>query len=209
MIDVIIPVLDEEDCLKRHEEYYKTLGARARIIFVDGGSTDRTVETAGRHGEVVQSAKGRGIQKNRGFEASQAEYLLFLHADTMINPSILDSVQGVLHRGVSGGCFTIAINDGAFVFRIFECMLNWRARHAKVIDGDLGQFVRRDVFVKIGGYDAVPIMEDILFSYRLKRSGSVVVLPDIITSSSRKWRRHGFWTVFFQYCRAYIRLWLR
>jgi len=207
MIDIIIPVLDEQKILEEQSGYYKNLSEKAHIVFVDGGSNDKTVEVASRYGQVVVSKKGRALQKNSGVGAAKSNYLCFLHVDTQIDIEALSDIEDVLSKGTCGGCLTMAINDSGFVFRIFENIVNWRANCFKVFDGDLGQFVRRDVFAKLGGYDSVTIMEDILFSRKLRNVGNVFVLPNTITVSSRKWHEKGFCKLFFQYVLAYVWLW--
>jgi len=93
MIDIIIPVLNEEKILTEEARYYLNLKTQARIIFVDGGSTDQTVALAQKYGEVVASPSGRAIQKNRGAQTSKAEHLLFLHVDALINDQALNHVE--------------------------------------------------------------------------------------------------------------------
>ena len=53
MLDIVIPVYNEEKVLMEKQEYYRTLGARAQIIFVDGGSQDRTAAIAKTYGKVI------------------------------------------------------------------------------------------------------------------------------------------------------------
>jgi len=151
MVDIIIPVLNEEKVLTQEAQYYQTLKNRARVIFVDGGSTDRTIEIAKTYGKVVSSPAGRAIQKNHGTQETQAEYLLFLHVDALIDEHALDSIDEILRKGSIGGCLTMHIADKGFIFRIYEWTVNFRARAFGIIDGDLGTFVRRDIFDQLGG----------------------------------------------------------
>lgn len=207
MPDIIIPVFNEEEILTKEAQYYQTLKSRAKIIFVDGGSTDRTVAIAQEYGEVVSSPAGRAIQKNRGAQESQTEYILFLHVDALIDERALDSVAQTLKEGSVGGCLTMHIQDNGFIFRIYEWAVNFRARVFGVIDGDLGMFVRRDVFDQLGGFDLLPVMEDLLFGKKLRKAGPIGVLPELIEVSSRKWRERGFIRTFLEYTFAYIWLW--
>ena len=39
MLDIIIPVLNEEKILSENLDYFQVLGQKANLIFVDGGST--------------------------------------------------------------------------------------------------------------------------------------------------------------------------
>jgi len=206
-IDIIIPVLNEEEILIKEARYYQTLKNRARVIFVDGGSTDRTVAIAQGYGEVISCATGRAIQKNRGAQETQADYLLFLHVDALIDEHALDSIDQILKKGSIGGCLTMHIDDGGFIFRIYEWAVNFRARVFGIIDGDLGTFVRRDIFDQLGGFDSLPVMEDLLFGKKLCKIGPISVLPESIYVSSRKWHERGFVRTFLDYTLAHIQLW--
>jgi rSAM/selenodomain-associated transferase 2 len=207
VVDIIIPVLNEEKILTEKAPYYSRLGHVTHIIFVDGGSSDRTAQIACRYGEVVSSRPGRALQKNFGAQRARSNHLLFLHVDTFISEGSLKDIDRVLEGGVAGGCLTMRIDDKGWIFRMYEWAVNVRAKAFRVMDGDLGAFVRRDVFDAIGGFDLLPVMEDITFGRKLRAAGRVDVLPEIICVSSRKWRERGFVRTFLDYAVAYIKFW--
>jgi len=207
MPDIIIPILNEEQILTEKFEYYKTLGQMVRILFVDGGSVDQSVEIAQNYGKVIISSAGRAIQKNRGAETAISENLLFLHVDTFIPDYILNKIDHALDEGAVGGCLTMHIEDKGFIFRIYEIAVNFRARMFGVIDGDLGTFVRKDIFEQMGGFDLIPVMEDLVFGKKLRKFGSIKVLNEPIYVSSRKWYKKRFIRTFIEYTLAYIQLW--
>ena len=207
MIDIIIPVLNEEIILTAEAEYYKTLRQFSKIIFVDGGSTDKTVDIAKEFGIVISSPAGRAIQKNYGFQNTAAEHVLFLHVDTFINKNALEQIEKSLDNGAVGGCLTMRIENKGLMFRLYEIIVNFRSTSFGIIDGDLGTFVRRDVFEQLGGFDLHPVMEDIIFSKKLHEAGPICVLQEPICVSSRKWHNNGFIKTFFEYTLAYTRLW--
>ena len=205
LADIIIPVLNEEKILQEKRTYYLWLKSQAQVIFVDGGSNDRTVSFAQEFGQVISSDSGRSIQMNRGASKSQRQYFLFLHVDTFLNSKGLQQISEAIAQGIAGGCLTLAIDDSKFIFRIFEWLVNIRARYFRVFDGDLGLLVRKDVFQELGGFDEVKLMEDILFSKKFKKRHTMVVLPEQIHVSSRAWYEKGFLNTFLCYSRAYIR----
>lgn len=59
------------------------------VIVVDGGSTDDTVDKARDHALVVTSERGRAVQMNAGARTASGEVLLFLHADSVLDPMAL------------------------------------------------------------------------------------------------------------------------
>lgn len=206
-ISIIIPVLNEEKVLTRCSDYYRRLGDEASIVFVDGGSSDHTITIAQRYGQVVSSALGRGMQKNCGASKSQAKGLLFLHVDSFLDNGALEVVDRALGHGAVGGCFTMRIEDRGLLFRLYEGIVNFRAKNFGVVDGDLGMFVRKDVYDAIGGFDHFSVMEDIVFSGKLRKVGRLHVLPNEIVVSSRRWHERGFMRTFWDYTVAYVNLW--
>ena len=207
MIDIIIPVLNEEKILIEQAPHYRHLKTKANVIFVDGGSTDRTVQIAQDYGDVLTAPRGRALQKNAGASTTRSKYILFLHVDSSIEDNALEAIEQALDRGVVGGCLTMHIDDDRWLFRIYEKIINGRAKIFSVLDGDLGLFVERSIFEQVGSFDAVPIMEDIKFSVKLRRAGPIQILPQTIHVSSRKWHAQGFGKTFFLYTLAYLQLW--
>ena len=73
------------------------------IIVVDDGSTDRTVELCRAHEPRVKVVsypmgpnKDFGAQRNRGIDASSAEWLLHMDADNRVTPALADELKGVI-----------------------------------------------------------------------------------------------------------------
>ena len=165
MISVIVPVYNEEKVLKDNANRFRALLECAELIFVDGGSLDRTPEIAERYGKLHKSPKGRAAQMNCGAHQAQNDTLLFLHADNSIPPEALKSIETHMAKDdLIGGCLTQRIENDAFIYRLIERQGNRRAEHAKIFYGDQGIFVKRRVFLEAGGFPDVPLMEDILFS---------------------------------------------
>ena len=57
--------------------------------------------------------------------------------------------------------------------------------------GDQALFLRRSTFDALGGFRALPIMEDHDLVTRAKRHGRVAIANGAATSSARFWRHHG------------------
>ena len=82
-ISVVIPALNEADCLPRLLDALAGEDGPTEIIIVDGGSTDGTVALAAARGHLVlPGATGRGQQLALGARRARGGILLFLHADT-------------------------------------------------------------------------------------------------------------------------------
>ena len=129
MISVIIPTLNEENNVERCIESITAEGADCEIIVADGGSSDRTAETAGRFREVVviETGRGRGLQMNMGGRYSTGEVLLFLHADTVLERGWHGDISSVLEdRSIVGGAFKFRIDDPEIKYRLIEIWVKLR-----------------------------------------------------------------------------------
>src|SRR5882762_2154049 len=91
---VVIPTLDAARSLPATLaalDPARSRGLVGEIIIADGGSVDGTVAIAEAAGvRVVRSSRGRGAQLAAGAAAARGEWLLFLHADTRLDPSWCD-----------------------------------------------------------------------------------------------------------------------
>src|SRR3989338_1447683 len=174
MISVIIPVYNEEECLLKNDVYYQVISQAGELIFVDGGSTDRTVSLAKKLGRVIIAPKNRGAQMNKGAKEAKHKIILFLHADAFIHLENLQKiVEAIEGKKYIGGCFKQVLDDPAMLYRWIEWTRNIRAKVSKVFYGDQAIFVRKDVFQQLGGFPEVKIGEDVLFTKRLKKRGKV------------------------------------
>ncbi|MBV7257724.1 TIGR04283 family arsenosugar biosynthesis glycosyltransferase [Pacificimonas sp. WHA3] len=188
-ISVIIPALDEAD---RIGDCLATL-AGAEVIVADGGSTDGTVEIARAHGaSVVASTGPRGAALNAAAGAASGDILLFLHADTHLpagwTTGVRDSMQD---HGISLGAFSLAIRNARRAERLLCWGANMRSRVFSLPYGDQALFLRAEMFRRLGGFRAVPIMEDFDLVRRARALGRVVTRPEHAVTSPRRWRKKG------------------
>ncbi|MBI5198073.1 MAG: TIGR04283 family arsenosugar biosynthesis glycosyltransferase [Nitrospirae bacterium] len=194
-ISVIIPALNEERFLGQTLEAIRRAEAD-EVIVVDGGSSDRTRETAEGHGvRVIASPRGRAIQMNSGAEAAGGDVFLFLHADTRFPGDGIAAIrQALADPRVAGGAFTLKIDSIRASLRLIAASANLRSWLFRIPYGDQGIFVRQRVFREMGGFPPWPLMEDVEFCRRMKRYGRMVILPQPVITSSRRWEQEG---VFF------------
>jgi rSAM/selenodomain-associated transferase 2 len=209
VISVIVPVYNEEKSLSENSPHFEKLSQKAELIFVDGGSVDKSYQIASGFGKVLSSEKGRASQMNFGARHATRDILLFLHVDAVVSEFIPGIIESEFkNKSLIGGCLTQRLDNNRFIFRLIEGFGNVRARLTKVFYGDQGIFVRKDVFLKMGGFPEAPIMEDIIFTRKLRRFGKVAVLPGKILSSSRRWEKAGIIKTVFLYSFLNILFWL-
>jgi rSAM/selenodomain-associated transferase 2 len=194
-LSIIIPVLDEAagiEAALRALAPYRARGAE--VIVVDGGSSDNTVALARPFAtQVLAAPRGRAEQMNAGAAAAKGDVLLFLHVDTRLPADadrlILDDLART-HR--AWGRFDIHFDDGG-ALRVVALMMNWRSRLTGICTGDQALFVTRAAFDSIGGFPSIALMEDVAASARLKRVSRPLCLHARVTTSGRRWRKHGIW----------------
>lgn len=81
-------------------------------------------------------------------------------------------------------------------------------RKIKLVYGDSGIFVRREIYRKIGGFKPFPLFEDLDFVNRLRREGDFLNLPAAMTTSSRRFEGHSFVLMFSRWSFLQILYWL-
>jgi rSAM/selenodomain-associated transferase 2 len=188
-IAVIIPVLNESNLIETCLTALQSCRHQCEIIVVDGGSTDGTVKIAKPlSDQVIASAKGRAKQMNAGAAQTQAEMLLFLHADTFLPDNALAKLSGLTHHW---GRFDIHLISSLKMLKIVSALMNWRSRITGISTGDQAIFVSRALFDAVGGYSDIALMEDINLCHKLKKIKRPINLGVKVRSSGRRWEQFG------------------
>jgi rSAM/selenodomain-associated transferase 2 len=197
VISIVIPTLNEELALPATLASVFDQQNEHEIIVVDGGSDDETltiVETAAaRHRElrVLVADRGRARQLNAGAAAAGGDWLLFLHADTVLPQNALRHIAG-LPETVAAGCFRHRFSGGSPVLRTLSWFHNRRFQVTRVIYGDQAMFVRRPLFLRLGGFPMTD-MEDIAFSLALRSATRPIMLSESVITDARKFDQMGHW----------------
>lgn len=169
-ISIIIPIYNEETTIEKLLGTLEPLKGRCEILFVDGGSTDRTVAVIEKQYPVLHSEKGRAKQMNHGAKQSSGDVLFFLHCDSEVPQTALEEIEEVM-KNHKAGCFGIAFHSRHFFLFTCRVISNHRIKDRKVMFGDQGIFVERELFFEAGMFPDIPIMEDYQFSLSLKERG--------------------------------------
>jgi rSAM/selenodomain-associated transferase 2 len=201
-LGIVAPVLDEAAALAPWLATLQPLRARgAQLVIVDGGSGDATLDIARARADLAfRAPRGRAAQMNAGAAACRAagaDVLLFLHADTRLPEDADALVLDAVARGAAWGRFDVRIDGPQALLRIVERAMNLRSRLTGIATGDQALFVRRDLFEAVGGFPAIPLMEDVALSRALKRHGRPACLRARVVTSARRWHRHGIWRTIF------------
>lgn len=195
LFSVICPVLGEAgrvDALVDHVRM-AGYGVSLEIILVDGDPEGSSLAALTREGVTTLAApRGRASQLNAGAKAAGGDNLLFLHADTRLPAGGLQAAAAALDGPADAGAFSLSIRSRHPLLRLIAAGATLRSRLFSLPYGDQAQFIRRDLFMAMGGFPDIPIMEDVaLMRAVTKAGGRVVVLPAHVTTSARRWKAEG------------------
>ena len=187
----VIPTLNEAGSIAQLLTVLRSAYPRAELVVVDGGSSDATCTLAQpRCDRLLHSPPGRARQMNLGLESASGQYLFFLHADSQ--PSVTaQALAAYLQAQPQWGFCRVQLSGDEQVFRLISAFINGRSTLTRVATGDQMQFFRRDFLQEQGGFDDIPLMEDVEVCKRLRRRVPPLVIDEPVITSSRRWREGG------------------
>jgi len=198
---VVIPTLNEEAVLAAT---LVSLAAQTEpateIVVADGGSMDSTATVAEKHGArvIIASKKGRGCQIAAALKQIDEDVVLIVHADMIMPATALAMIRARLEVDAScpGGCLGHRFDSPRTIYRWIEWGDRRRALRGMSY-GDQGQFFRRELLERCGGFPNQPIMEDVELSRRLSRLGRPAYIDCPVLVSPRRFERLGWPQVMF------------
>lgn len=193
---LVVPVLNEAALLKtalaelaRHDA--------AQIIVVDGGSADDSAAIAGSFAQKtpnltsLASKPGRARQMNAGAAVVSADLVCFVHADSTLPDDAVQLIRRAVRSGAQWGRFDVRFDQRHILLRLIAWFMNRRSALTGICTGDQCIWMRRELFVRAGGYADIPLMEDIELSRRLKRHCQPHRLRVPAKTSARRWLSRG------------------
>jgi len=196
-ITVVIPTLNGADkimptlaCLVEGSAE----GLIGQVVIADGGSSDGIADIAEEVGADFVTAKpGRGGQLRAGAEAARGAWMLFLHADTVLDGDWLRGVHRHLeNHSDKAGHFSIRFDSERRYARWTEGWTNIRARWFKLPFGDQGLLISRALYDELGGFDDIPLMEDVKLVLAIGRR-RLREIPGIAVTDAVRYEREGYW----------------
>lgn len=199
LVSVVVPVLHDSAALTTSlgRLTAQLPGDQGEVLITSGAALDCDLVALQRaHPRVrwVVSPPGRGPQLNAGAALARGRWLVFLHADTRLEDGWVERLRALDGDSACvAGCFRFVLDSDAWPARVVEWGVAWRVRLLSLPYGDQALFVRRDLFVREGGFAPLPLMEDVEFVRRLRAHGHRLErLALAATTSARRWERDGW-----------------
>jgi glycosyltransferase involved in cell wall biosynthesis len=193
LISVIIPNRNNAATIgKCLASVHASLHDNFEIIVADDASEDHSIKVIERHAcklVRLQQHGGAARARNAGAARSRGRVLFFTDADCLLQPDTLTLAAAALAdegpNAIIGGTYSPAPHDRRFFSRFQSIFINhFETRHAPAADYIATHALAMDasVFRGSGGFaeHVRPILEDVEFSHRLRRSGCRLVMNPAI-----------------------------
>ncbi len=197
MLSVVIPTFNAASTLAATLDSLDSqlIGVDYEVVVTDGASSDASLAIAEAKGaRFISVAHGRGAQLAAGGDAARGDWLLFLHADTVLGESWRMEAAAFMasaDNAQRAAVFRLCFDDRAPAARRLEIIAGWRARVLGLPYGDQGLLIGRGFYDSIGGFRPLPLMEDVDIARRIGRRRFVHFDAPAFTSAER-YRRSGY-----------------
>jgi rSAM/selenodomain-associated transferase 2 len=193
-ISIIIPVWNDTAALGECLGAIGKIQGIHEVIIADASSDDSAAAMAQAAGARVVKCErpNRGRQQNAGAALASGDVLVFQHVDVEIAQEHVDALRAAADAdGIVGGAFYRKFDRSHSMRQWLVPIVRFYNRNIGALYGDQTLFVRRQRFQAMGGFKDIPLMEDIEFSRRLRKSGRVALLDPPVWASARRHAQRG------------------
>lgn len=207
-VSVVVPTLNEEKYILECLEGIRSQSIGCELIVVDSGSTDHTVELAGKLADkVVSGRKNIAFNRQRGVEEATEGIVVSTDADCIHPLGWLEKITkyfkdpGVV--AVSGPTVPIP-EEACFLDNLAYGIGNSFLHLLHLLGTDWfrgsNTAYRRNALIKAGGYNtSLLAREDSELSERVSKLGKTVYDPSVKVMTSMRRRRKMGWVKTIRY----------
>ena len=193
-ISVIIPTLNAATSLPAclaHLYEGMSAGLIKEVMLADGGSTDATQKIGRKWGaEIVDCPKGRGNQLAHAIQQAKGEWYFIVHADTRIEGDWPNVIRHHINTSKDAAYGRLRFDSSNIGGLVTAAWANFRSRFLGLPYGDQTLLISRTLYSQIGGYAAIPLMEDVEIAQKLR--GKKRALNFIARTGAEKYERAGW-----------------
>jgi glycosyltransferase involved in cell wall biosynthesis len=211
MISVVIPAHNEEDYIgltldavnRQNYPYFE-------VIVVANGCTDRTAAIAMNncHRLVTLSHRDLGLARNLGAKLVRGELLMFLDADTLLEPGALETIAHKFTRQYAAGTVKGCPDSNRLAHRLIYWLKNFLHQWS-IHAGSSGVILcwKRNFLATHGFDEALQVRENSELIRRLKQFGRYRYIGQTTATTSmrrylRTGTRHTVWLWFKLWCQS-------
>lgn len=210
-ISVIIPTLNEEKYIDTTLFHIKKQNPY-EIIIGDSHSNDKTVRIAKKYGaKIVYAPKGSAsLGRNAGAKIAKGDVLLFLDADTIAYPNLIDVIkEDFKNRHVVGWtckffAFSPKWREHALVVATSN-LIEFLVKHVKPHAAGLAMAIRKSAFERVNGFDgSMKVVDDHDMAVRVAKYGKFKFSDKTCVFTSTRRLQRGSWNLVKKYSKLYL-----
>ena len=213
-ISVVIPTLNEGRYLE-NTLFHVSQQKPYEIIVADSRSTDATRTIARLYkARIIDAPRGSAsFGRNAGGYAARGDIILFLDADTIAFPTLIETIKNDFANHADMVGWTCVVNAFSHRWRdhteynIFNALTEFLITHAKKPHAaGVAIAVKKHTFETVGGFDErLAVVEDHDFALRLARHGTFHFSKDTcVFTSTRRLEQWGIAGFFKRYSKNYL-----
>ena len=130
----------------------------------------------------------------KGASLAKGEWLMFLHADCRMNTKWPSKINKIIEKDSNKNYawfFKYTVRRTNLIWLLVELIVNIRSHIFQTPYGDQGLLINKELYRKVGGYKAIPIMEDLDLILRLKKITNLKGIGIGLKTSTRKYTKNN------------------
>lgn len=208
LISFVIPTINEGKWIEKTlKSIMKQTYKNYEIIVVDSYSQDNTVKLAKKytHRIIQCDRKGPGFARNKGVKIANGEIIVFLDADTVLEPRFAEKISYTFLKNSIVICGPeIKTLEGniihSFLLKLFYIVTSFLIKINRTTLSTVCLTCKKENFFKVNGFNEHLIScEDLDLSFRLGRTGKSKIIDSFCFCSLRRWEKEGNLKIFLEY----------